>query len=182
MIHLDLVTSAAAHQADLPVKDLWVLIARHQLWEKSGWLPRWLWSYRWASYLATAEGHCSCCGAILSGWARGDALYCTGTCRQRAYRARAKGELTPFGEAVAAAQESLRQLKMDLTGFRVWYSSVRSASIAPPDLLGISNLPRLPGRCGRGCGSGAGCRHTDGGACFFAGTCGGGRDGPGVAR
>jgi hypothetical protein len=177
VIHLDLIGAAAQHEAELPVSDLWVLMARSQLWEADGWLSRWLWVHRWASFLAQAEGYCACCGRALSGWARGDAVYCGAPCRQRAHRRRAKGELTSFGQAVAAAVEDLRQLEADLVGFRAWYRKNRSATIMPPDLLRIEHLPRLPGRCGRGCGRGTGCSHTDGGPCLFANTCRSGRDG-----
>ena len=173
MIHLDLIGDAGLHQVELAPGDLWVLLARAQLWESRQWLSRWLWRFRLASFLSTAEGFCLCCGARISGWSRTDTLYCPSKCRQKAYRARAADKLTPFAQVVVDAREELLGMQSDLDLYRRWYRTARSAAIVPPDLLRIQHLPELPARCGRGCTRGVGCRHTDGGPCLFASTCAG---------
>ena len=167
--HPDIVALVSANRAEMPARDLWVLLVRSQLWERDGWLSRWLWRYRWAWGISKADRHCVTCGASMRGWMRADVRYCGNACRQKAKRCRDKGVETPFGELRAAAQLELQRLREDLSSFHEWSREHAGASISPPDLLSIDHLPKVPGRCGRGC-RGQGCLLTQGGPCLFVGT------------
>ena len=171
MIHPDIVQRVALYQPTIPVGDLWVLFARAQLVHDLCWLSRQLWEVRVASWLTSeaAGEHCSTCGALLGG-GRSDRSYCGSACRMRASRIRSKGGLTPMEGAVSDAEARMREWSADLEGWGRWYRRQGGAQILPPDLLQVQHLPRLPGRCGRGCSRGVGCSHTDGHACLYAAT------------
>jgi hypothetical protein len=178
MLHPDVVVAVAGSRSEMGTGDLWVLIARSQIWEREGWLSEWLWRYRWATGVLSLEGHCEGCGVQLGDWGRSDARFCGAGCRQKAHRSRKGGAPTPWEAARRDAAADLKVLEGELRSYRSWYDEKRSAFIVPPDLLRIDHLPRLPGRCGRGCSQGASCRHTDGGPCLFGSTCSGAaRDG-----
>lgn len=178
MIHPDLISRIALHQPRLAVRDLWLLIARAQLCESLPWLGRYLWDHRVASFLSSdaALEHCMTCGARLSG-GRSDKSCCSQACRSKRSRFRKLGKLTPMAQAIVDARACLSEMENEISDWRKWYRRKQATIILPPNLLRVQHLPKLPGRCGQGCDRGVGCSHTDGSACFFAGTMGGSEDG-----
>lgn len=172
MIHPDIIHRVALEPFEVPQSDLWTLMARAQIYESASWLSAWLWRFRvclWMDSSATEE-HCHSCGCRLPAGLTSRAKFCSPKCRLKSHRSSKDSGMTPLGAAIDAHRSELRSMKKDLDGFRRWYARNRSMQIVPPDLLRIQHLPRLPGRCGSGCGRGSGCGHTDGSACLFAAT------------
>jgi hypothetical protein len=172
MIHNDIIDKICCSRFKISIKDLWVLLARSQVVAPSGWISDWLWRYRKAQGVSSLIGHCLSCGVSL-GSSIHSRTTCSDACRTKAFRDRKLHGGSQLELEIDAARTALRGLESELESFRQWLSRNPSMQILPPDLLGIQNLPALPGRCGRGCFRGVGCSHTEGSACLFSGTRGG---------
>lgn len=172
MIHPDIIHRVVLDLYDVPQADLWVLMARAQVSESVSWLSGWLWRLRACSWMTSpAVGeHCQACGCRLSPGLTSRAKFCSTACRVRSHRSSKDSGFTPLGASVESHRSELRQLEKELDVLRRWYARNRSMQVVPPDLLKVQHLPRLPGRCGSGCGRGSGCSHTDGSVCLFAAT------------
>lgn len=172
MIHPSIIRFVSLHRPEMDPGDLWVLLSKAQVVHSLDWLSGWLWEYRVADALSRLTGHCLSCGESL-----GDAVarrsFCSDACRAKAFRDRKVNGGALLEKEVASAACRLEALQAELEWFRRWYRRVSGMQIMPPDLLRVQHLPKLPGRCGRGCSRGVGCTHTGGSACLFAGTRGG---------
>jgi hypothetical protein len=175
MIHPSIVDGASLHRPEIPVEDLWPLLVRAQVVESVDWLSGWLWRYRVASFVSSLSGHCLSCGSLLDSTVARRS-FCSDACRAQAFRDRRVIGGSRLELAIRSAQADLDQIMSQLDEYRVWYRSLPfHFQVVPPDLLRVQHLPKLPGRCGRGCSGTVGCAHTEGAACLFAGT--GGDDG-----
>jgi len=172
LIHHSIVRFVSLYRPEIDPDDLWVLLCKAQVVHSLEWLSGWLWEYRVADALSRLTGHCLSCGEDLK-----DAVarrsFCSDACRAKAFRDRRVNGGACLELEVSAAGRRLEELQVELESFRRWHRRVSGMQIIPPDLLRVQHLPKLPGRCGRGCSRGVGCGHTGGAACLFAGTRGG---------
>lgn len=169
MIHPSIVRLVSLHRPEMGPDDLWVLLSKAQVVHSLEWLSGWLWDYRVADVLSRLTGHCLSCGDDLNDPVARRS-FCSDACRAKAFRDRRVSGGARLEQEVAAAGRRLEALREELDSFRRWYRRVSGMQIMPPDLLRVQHLPKLPGRCGRGCSRGVGCAHTGGAACLFAGT------------